>query len=480
MNNLIGKIKNFAIERMAGQAISLMANTSDTNLVRLASLLEKAAGKINFAPRKREVEFAKKLFETRHPFTQWMKRIGRELNPRCRDQFIKNVIVKAHFTNQERKDSFREKHGFFPPTHLAISPTTRCNLRCDGCWAAMYAQVPDMEMDLLERILFEARDEMGIHFFTITGGEPFIRKDLLDLYEKFSDCFFNIYTNGTLITDKTIDRMARLGNVAPMFSLEGGRETTDARRGKGVYDKVTPIMKMLREKGIFFGFSITETRYNAEEVSSDAFIDEMLELGCFNGWYFQYIPIGLDPDPSLMLTPEQRDMLRRRIYRLRNTRPIFLIDFWNDGPAAGGCMAGGRKYLHINCQGDIETCVFVHFACDNIKEKSLTEALKSPFFRAIREGIPYDGNTLRACMIVDRPEFLREYCKKYNAYPTHEGGETIIGQLSGDIDRYAYGIGKIFDQAWQDGDWMKLFRLREPKEEVERDLETWQGAPLQG
>jgi MoaA/NifB/PqqE/SkfB family radical SAM enzyme len=479
MNRVIGKIKNLAIERMAGQAIKLMANSSDVNLIRVASLLEKVSEKINFAPRKGEVEYARKLFETRHPFSQWMKRIGRELNPRSRDQFIRNVIVKSHFTNQQKKNSFRGKHGFFPPTHLAISPTTRCNLRCDGCWAAKYSQVPDMKMDLLERILFEARDEMGIHFFTITGGEPFIRKDLLNLYEKFSDCYFHIYTNGLLITDKVIERIAKLGNVAPMFSLEGGRETTDGRRGRGVYDKVTATMGKLRDKGIFFGFSVTETRYNAEEVSSDAFIDEMLELGCFNGWYFQYIPIGLNPDTSLMITPEQRDMLRKRIYKFRNTKPIFVVDFWNDGPAIDGCMAGGKRYLHINCQGDVEPCVFAHFACDNIKEKSLTEILKSPFFTAIREGIPYDGNTLRACMIVDRPEVLREYCNKFNARPTHEGGETIVGELSGEVDKYAQGVARIYNCAWQEGDWIKLFYLQEPKEEVERDLETWQGLSLQ-
>jgi MoaA/NifB/PqqE/SkfB family radical SAM enzyme len=479
MNRVVGKIKNFALERMASQAIGLMANTSDANLVRFASLLEKVAGKMNFAPRKGEVEFARKLFETGHPFAQWMKRVGKELNPRCRDQFVRNVIVKSHFTNQEKKNSFKEKHGFSPPTHLAISPTVRCNLRCDGCWAAKYSKVPDMEMELLERIIYEARDEMGIHFYTITGGEPFIRKDLLDLYEKFDDCFFHIYTNGLLITDEVIERIAKLGNVAPMFSVEGGRETTDRRRGKGVYDRVLATMKKLRGKGVFFGFSVTETRFNAEEVSSEAFVDEMLELGCFNGWYFQYIPIGLDPDPSMMVTPEQRDMLRRRIYKLRNSKPIFLVDFWNDGPAAGGCMAGGKRYLHINCQGDVEPCVFVHFACDNIKEKSLTEILKSPFFTAIREGIPYDGNTLRACMIVDRPEVLRKYCERFNARPTHEGGETIVGKLSGEVDRYAQGIARIYDRAWQEGDWIKLFYPQQPKEEYERDVQAWQGMPMQ-
>jgi MoaA/NifB/PqqE/SkfB family radical SAM enzyme len=481
------KIKNLAIELIAKQSVNLMANTSDANLVRLAAVLEKVAGMINFSERKGEVKFerkgevkfAKKLFETKHPFAQWMKRVGSELIPICRDKFISHVIVKSHFTNEERRNRFREEHGFLPPMNLVISPTMRCNFRCGGCWAGQYAQVPDMERELLERIIVEARDEMGIYFFTITGGEPFIRRDLLDLYEKFSDCYFHIYTNGVLITEKAAERMAKLGNVAPMISLEGGREATDARRGKGVYDKIVAVMRMLHDKGIFFGFSVTETRYNAEEVSSKAFIDEMLELGCFNGWYFQYIPIGLEPNPSLMITPEQRDMIRRRIYKLRNTKPIFLVDFWNDGPSVHGCLAAGKNYLHINCQGDAEPCVFVHFACDNIKEKSLTEILKSPFFRAIREGIPYDGNTLRACMIVDRPEILREYCRKFNAHATHEGAETIIGQLSGEIDKYARGVAKIYNRAWQDGDWIKLFQLREPKEEVEVDLETRETLSLQ-
>ena len=149
---------------------------------------------------------------------------------------------------------------------------------------------------------------------------------------------------------------------------------------------------------------------------------------------------------------------------LRNSKPIFLVDFWNDGPAVNGCMAGGKRYLHINARGDVEPCVFAHFACDNIREKSLTEILKSPFFRAIREGIPYDGNTLRACMIVDRPEYLRDYCKRFNAYPTHEGAETIITQLREEIDRYAQGVAEIFDRAWQEGDWIKLFYIREPRE----------------
>jgi MoaA/NifB/PqqE/SkfB family radical SAM enzyme len=455
---------------MARQAVGLMTADSDKNPIRVVGLLEKLADKLHQPDRKGELEFVKRLFETGHPFIQWIKRIGSELSPRVRDRFTDIVIVKAHFTSKPTRDRFKEKQGFSPPTHLVISPTMRCNLHCEGCWAAKYARVPDMEMELLERIILEARDEMGINFFTITGGEPFIRKDLFDLYEKFSDCYFHIYTNGTLITEEDIEKMAELGNVAPMISVEGGKETTDARRGKGVYDRVTGIMRMLHSKGIFFGFSITETRHNAEEISSEAFVDEMLKRGCFNGWYFQYIPIGLNPNPSLMITPEQRDMVRRRIYMLRNSKPIFLVDFWNDGPAVNGCMAGGKRYLHINARGDVEPCVFAHFACDNIREKSLTEILKSPFFRAIREGIPYDGNTLRACMIVDRPEYLRDYCKRFNAYPTHEGAETIITQLREEIDRYAQGVAEIFDRAWQEGDWIKLFYIREPRE-GEEDVE---------
>ena len=216
-------------------------------------------------------------------------------------------------------------------------------------------------------------------------------------------------------------------------------------------------MKRLKREGVAFGFSATAWRGNAEDVVSDAFIDEMLRVGCLYGWYFQYIPIGREPDTSLMITPVQRELLRKRVYELRNTRPIFLVDFWNDGPEVQGCMAGGKRYLHINNRGDVEPCVFCHFAQHNVHESTVTEALRSPFFRDIRAGIPYDGNYLRACMLIDRPEVFRSDHRKHRPRATHDGGEGFVTELADDLDRNAREVAEKFDKAWREGDWMKLY-----------------------
>jgi MoaA/NifB/PqqE/SkfB family radical SAM enzyme len=138
-------------------------------------------------------------------------------------------------------------------------------------------------------------------------------------------------------------------------------------------------MDNLRKEGVLFGFSATQTRENTDIITSFDFIDMLIEKGVYIGWYFQFLPIGKDPDVNLMATPQQRIKLRKFIEEVRATRPIFIGDFWNDGPFVGGCIAGGRRYIHINHKGDVEPCAFVHFAVDNIKNKSLIEALQSPF-----------------------------------------------------------------------------------------------------
>ena len=134
-----------------------------------------------------------------------------------------------------------------------------------------------------------------------------------------------------------------------------------------------------------------------------------------------------------------------------------MADFWNDGPIVRGCMAGGRMYFHVNANGDVEPCVFAHFAVDNINDKTLLEALQSDFFKAIRDNIPYEGNMLRPCMIIDRPDLSRDYCSRFGAKATHEGGETILTDLSGDVDKYAHGVKELYDPAWSEGDWIKHY-----------------------
>ena len=451
---ILEDLKALTIEKAIDKVADILSYASDRRLVQMTWLFERIAADPDS---KREARRLRWLIESGHPFKAWLKRLVEECSPQTRRAFIRNALVGSIFEKSKHREEFRKQHGFTPPNLMVVSPTQRCNMMCEGCWAGAYTRVPDMPYEVLHRIISEAHDVMHMRLFVITGGEPFVRKDLLDLYEEFKDSWFIIYTNGVLINDETAERLGKLGNTMPSVSLEGDREMTDARRGKGTYGKVMRVFERLKSNGVMYGFSATATRKNIGYLGSDEFVQSMLDCGCLFGWFFQYIPIGRNPDISLQPLPEQREKFRHDVYRQRNTHPIFTVDFWNDGPVAGGCLAGGRLYFHVNTEGDVEPCVFAHFAVDNIYKKTLLEALQSDFFKAIRGGIPYDGNQLRACMIIDRPDVLRSYCARYGAHPTHEGGETIITTLAPDIDRYARGVQAIFDPAWEQGDWIRHF-----------------------
>ena len=361
-----------------------------------------------------------------------------------------NFLTDTLFYKSRVREAYEKEHGYSPPLLLVISPTMRCNLKCVGCYAGMYSKKDDLPRDVLDRVLTEAK-EMGTYFIVISGGEPFYYKPLLDICKKHHDITFQVYTNGTLIDRKLAHEIAEAGNIIPCISVEGYREETDARRGEGVYSKVIQAMDNLKEAQALFGFSATVTRFNSDMLTSEDFVDYyMEEKGCFIGWYFQYMPMGTRPSLELMTTPEQRIQRLERITRMRKEKKALISDFWCDGPLVGGCLAAGRQYLHINQNGDVEPCVFVHFAVDNIKEKSLAEALDSDFMSSIRERAPYHPNLLRPCMIIDHPYVLRECVAKCGAHPTHPEAEGIITELAPDLDAYSEEYGRMADEVWME------------------------------
>jgi len=374
------------------------------------------------------------------------KRALSDASENCRQKAAMNFFYNFLVVGYVRRKLFKEEHGFRPPYLLVISPTMRCNLKCYGCYAGSYAK-QELDLATVNRVIDEAKT-MGAYFIVISGGEPFAWHHIYDLFEQQNDVYFQVYTNGSLIDEKVAERLAHLGNVVPCISVEGFEKETDERRGKGTFAAIMRAMDALRSNGVIFGFSATATRHNNDFIVSDEFVDFYEKKGCFIGWYFNYVPIGRKPNMDLMPTPEQRIYRRRRLLQLRSERRILLADFWNDGPLTGGCIAGGRSYLHINSNGDVEPCVFAHFALHNIKQTRLIDVLRSDFFRAIRERIPYSENYLRPCMIIDHPHILREVVTKYGARPTHPGAEALLEELKPDLDRYAAAYGRLADEEW--------------------------------
>jgi len=455
------RAKNYAREKLISEIMSLLPKFSTKNVIRMINIGEKLTHDPEY---KHNAKRLRELFEQGHPAAILIKDVLNRLSPNAREKLIRNLFINAFLTGINRRKQILEEEGFQPPQFIVISPTMRCNLKCPGCYAGEYEQDKGLPFELIDRILTECK-ELGMYFNTMSGGEVFTRKDIFDIWKKHDDMYFQVYTNGTMINEKVADKLAELGNVAPMISLEGFEKETDERRGKGTFARIMKAMDLLRERGLVFGASITETRENMDIIGSYEFVDMVIEKGALVMWYFQYIPIGRFPSVDIMPTPAQRDWLRRRIQEIRDSRPIFIGDFWNDGPYVKGCIAGGREYLHINSNGDVEPCVFTHFAVDNIKDKSLKEVINSPFMRGIRKLQPYRENLLTPCMIIDNPEILRRVVNEFHARPTHEGAETIITRLADDLDKYAREYRRYADPAWE-LEWKKPAEEQEKKTAV--------------
>lgn len=442
---LLDSFKKFTAAQMVDAFVRTGNGLGNGSIGRLLDLF---GGMIDDEGYRRGIAFVKGLVDQGHGSVQAARRLAGELSPQARRKVIENFFVGQIFDGYKKRYAFWEAHGFSPPNAVVISPTMQCNIRCEGCYAGAYPRGEELPFDELDRIVAEAK-AMGTNFVFIAGGEPFTRwDDLRRLLERHPDVAFQIYSNGQLIDDAVARDLGRLGNAGIGLSIEGTRESTDDRRGRGVHRRILETMARLRAEGVLFGFSITVTAKNFSDALADSFVEDMIARGCLYGWFFTYIPIGSCPDPRLMLTPEQRGAIRDRVVDLRRRYPLFLIDFWNDGMVTSGCIAGGRKYLHINHRGDVEPCVFAHFAVDNVKGKSLTQVLQSPFFRDIRDRVPHSDNLLRPCMIIDHPHVLRDLVERHRAWPTHPGAETLLTDLAPDLDRYAREYACVADAKW--------------------------------
>jgi len=394
------------------------------------------------------------------------------VSPRVVDKVIDTIAANVIFTYNARQKAAARKLGFRPPLFVVISPTKRCNLRCTGCYAASDGTGgPQLSWETFSRILREKQQLWESFFTTISGGEPLLWRDngkgILDIVADFPDQYFLMYTNGTLIDERVAGRMAELGNITPAISVEGFKDETDARRGSGVFARILRAFGNLRRAGVPFGISTTATRHNWDVVTSEEFADYYFERqGAFYGWLFQYMPIGRHHTLDLMVTPEQRLEMFRRIWRLVREKKLFYADFWNSGTATAGCIAGGRSggYFYITWSGDVTPCVFVPYSTHNINDVyasggDLNTALLSPLFERIRrwqeeygyEKAPHEvSNWLAPCAIRDHFDHFQKARSECNARPIDKDAAAAIAdpQYCNGLVAYGKAYGNLTREIW--------------------------------
>ncbi|HYE85075.1 MAG TPA: radical SAM/SPASM domain-containing protein [Vicinamibacterales bacterium] len=345
-------------------------------------------------------------------------RVLTSTRPKVLAKFVYNFGIKGVRSVELHKQ--RRKRGENFPPFLFISVISSCQLRCQGCWVDVAAPSQKLSLAEMNRIIDDAKAH-GNAYFGILGGEPFLHPQLLDIFAAHPDCYFQVFTNGQLITDEIAARLARLGNVTPLISIEGSEVISDERRGRtAVLDKTLKGLAACRRHGLLIGVATSVCQTNIELVS-EPWLRRLIDMGVHYVWFHTYRVVGPKPNPELALRPEQVLAVRRFIVTMRSQLPIGIVDaYWDDRGEALCPMATGISH-HIGPGGHIEPCPVIQFAVDNVRDTaSVYDTMtKSAFLRDFREAA---AGATQGCIVLERPDIVRDLVQKHGAMDSTQRG----------------------------------------------------------
>ena len=451
------KLVHFAADKTISSILKYIDKEPQKNLLKILGIVEKT---FKMYPKENYAKMRNAVLDDSNAHTILAKNILKDVDHSLIKSLLLSLGVHAGFYGTKIVRANREKYKCNIPWIILFDPTSACNLKCKGCWSAEYGHSFQLSLDEMRSIVSQGK-EMGTHFYMLTGGEPLIRKnDIVTLASENKECTFLIYTNATLIDQKFCDDIKKCGNITLALSIEGSKESNDFRRGDGAYDTTVKAMELLKQNKILFGISVCYTNKNVESVTSDEFLDDMIEKGVKYALYFNYMPVGSDGQKELIPSPMQRKYMYMWLKRIRNGKtgkPIFVMDFQDDGEYVGGCIAGGRNYFHINSKGDIEPCVFVHYSDSNIRNTTLLESLQRPLFQAYRKGQPFNDNHLMPCPMLENPDILRKIIKETGAKSTDHLINEDVDALCDKCVDFSKEWAPVAEELWKNNPHPKIF-----------------------
>lgn len=340
---------------------------------------------------------------------------------KCLYKFIFNMGIKG-MLSFNRFQKRLKKGEFFPAFHF-ISVTDDCNLNCQGCWVTGKTENKSLNPEKLDRIISEVKAN-GSYFFGILGGEPLMYRPLMDVFRKHSDCYFQLFTNGTLLTPGVAEELRRCGNVTPLISFEGSEEVADVRRGgTNVYSRTLQAIDNAVDAGLICGVAMSVCKSNLDLALSSDFIRSLAKKGVVYLWYYIYRPVGETPMVELALDKPEVRQLRNFMVGAREKSNIVIIDTYWDEDGNGLCPAASGLSHHINAEGYIEPCPVVQFAADKAGEESLSRIYKeSKFLEDFRKEVPLKTS---GCVLMEDPAWLAEFAEKHNATDTSGRGNEL-------------------------------------------------------
>ena len=439
---------HFMADKALSRILKYIDKAPEKNLLKILNIAEK---NFKFFPQKNFVKMKAAVADKDNVYMQMFKNILNDIDRDLVKSLLLSLGVHAGYYGTKTVRENRDKYNCNIPFTILFDPTSACNLKCKGCWAAEYGHSMQLSLDEMRSIVKQGR-ELGTHMYMLTGGEPLIRKkDIITLASENPECTFLIYTNATLIDEKLCKDIKKCGNIALALSVEGDEDSNDFRRGEGAYKTTMEAMDLLKKEKLLFGMSVCYTSKNINQVTSDEFLDKMVAKGVKFAFYFNYMPVGQNADKELIPTPSQRKYMYFWIRKVRNAKtgkPLFVMDFQDDGEFVGGCIAGGRNYFHINSNGDMEPCVFIHYSDSNIRTHTIFEALNNPLFMAYRKGQPFNDNHLMPCPMLENPDILRDIVKKTGAKSTEFVSKETVDELCAKCDDFSKAWAPVAKDIW--------------------------------
>ena len=347
-------------------------------------------------------------------------RIARNSTPKALWKILYNFCWR-NYRNMAAFERRQAKGEPFFPAFVMISVTETCNLRCSGCWVSPNGR-KQLSTEQLNGIIEQSKAQ-GSYFFGILGGEPLMYKGLWEVLERHSDCYFQLFTNATLITDDIAERMRRLGNITPLISIEGLKEESDARRGKdNVYERTLAGLRACRKAKLIFGVAASIGRSNYDELVSRKHIEDMAREGAAYLWYYIYRPVGNNPITENALSKEQIRDFRVFLSEQRVDAPLFIIDTDWDDKGRAMCPAATGMSHHIAPSGAVEFCPPLQMAKEfiNADASNLVEIFhNSEFLASLRK---MTAETSRGCILLENPQKMLQYLKEWNAIDSTSRG----------------------------------------------------------
>ncbi|HUQ95111.1 MAG TPA: radical SAM protein [Bryobacteraceae bacterium] len=350
------------------------------------------------------------------------RRMLTETDPRLLGKFAYNFGYKGIRSVELYKQ--RLKRGEYFPPFLFISVISSCQLRCQGCWVDVDKPSAKIALEDMNRLLNEAKAR-GNSYFGILGGEPFLHPQLMDIFAAHPDCYFQVFTNGQMITNEVARELRRVGNVTPLISVEGSTIVSDERRGRlRVLSKTMEGIENCHRNRLITGVASSVCQSNFDDLATEDWLRRLITMGVHYAWFHTYRVVGPNPHPELALRPEQVLQLRRFVVQMRSRLPIAIVDaYWDDKGEALCPMATGVSH-HISPYGDIEPCPIIQFARESIHDpRGIYETMnQSGFLRDFRKTA---AKATRGCIVLERPDLVRNLVQIHQARDTTQRGTAL-------------------------------------------------------